>query len=134
MIDLHVDEFEREGWGRVYLHPYHGGKNQRWRVTKNGLASEYKGLRFDLYSEDAENIGGYTKQTNGQSKRLQDWDLILSCKISRCTSDRSSDSCIDKTEKGIYSVVQYVPLLATLWDLGSSIGYAAAGCTKVAEE
>ena len=44
------------------------------------------------------------------------------------------ESCINKVEAKIYSVVQWIPFISTLWDLGSSIGYAAAGCKEVAQE
>ena len=44
------------------------------------------------------------------------------------------ESCINKVEAKIYSVVRWIPFVSTLWDLGSSIGYAAAGCKEVAQE
>ena len=48
--------------------------------------------------------------------------------------EKKKQSCIDKTEAKIYSVIQYIPLISTVWDLGSSIGYAIAKCKDVAQE
>ena len=42
--------------------------------------------------------------------------------------------CINKTEAKIYSLVEWIPLISTLWDLFSSIGYAITGCHTVAQE
>ena len=30
VLDLHVDDFKRDGWGKLYLHPPHHGQNQQW--------------------------------------------------------------------------------------------------------
>ena len=43
-------------------------------------------------------------------------------------------SCVDETEAKIYSVVEWIPFISTIWDLFSSIAYAAAGCETVAQE
>ena len=46
----------------------------------------------------------------------------------------NAKSCINKTEAKIYSVVEWIPLISTLWDLFSSIGYDITGCHTVAQE
>ena len=48
--------------------------------------------------------------------------------------NKNRKSCINKTEAKIYSVVEWIPLISTLWDLFSSIGYAIVGCHTVAQD
>ena len=48
--------------------------------------------------------------------------------------EENAKSCINKTEAKIYSVFEWIPLISTLWDLFSSIGYAIAGCHTMAQE
>ena len=48
--------------------------------------------------------------------------------------EEEPESCVNETEAKIYSVIEWIPFLSTLWDLFSSIGYAIAGCESVAQE
>lgn len=77
--------------------------------------------------ENGASVGGY----QGNSNDNQKWIIAAAH-----ASDKhiSQPSCIDSTKEDIYSVVQWIPLVSSVWDLFSSVGYASAGCTSIAEE
>ena len=82
-------------------------------------------LRIDIYGQSSSNkakIGGY-RRTHGKNQK---WQFA--------GPSSGTASCANEVEEDIYSVVQWIPFVSTLWDLFSSIGYAAAGCTSIAEE
>eukprot|EP00092_Neocalanus_flemingeri_P024410 GFUD01026466.1.p1 GENE.GFUD01026466.1~~GFUD01026466.1.p1 ORF type:complete len:861 (-),score=144.54 GFUD01026466.1:72-2480(-) len=121
-IDLHKADFERYSWGRIYLGDCHGGENLKWKINEDELVSFYKDMRLDIYSRSNPKIGGYRRTNNDYQK----WTFS--------GPSSGTSSCVNEVEQDIYSVVQWIPFISTLWDLGSSIGYAAAGCTSIAEE
>ena len=47
---------------------------------------------------------------------------------------KSEKSCVDPGEQKAYNVIQWIPIISTLYNIGASIGYAAAGCHSVARE
>ena len=127
VLDLRMTDYERDGWGKIILHVYNAGPNQRWSIDDEFIISKYRQLRMDVFrgrTSKRSLVGGFPYTGNDNQK----WIVTV-----HQTSKKDS-SCLDETESDIYNVVQYIPLVGTLWDLFSSIGYASAGCTSVAEE
>ena len=127
VLDLRMTDYEREGWGKIILHIYNAGPNQRWSINDEFIISKYRQLRMDVFGGRTSKrslVGGFPYTGNDNQK----WIVTVH------QTSRKDLSCLDETESDIYNVVQYIPLVGTLWDLFSSIGYASAGCTSVAEE
>ncbi|CAH3175903.1 unnamed protein product, partial [Porites lobata] len=122
VLDLRMTDYEREGWGKIFLHVYNAGPNQRWNIDDEFIISKYRQLRMDVFGGRTSKrslVGGFPYTGNDNQK----WIFTV-----------SSSSCLDETESDIYNVVQYIPFVGTVWDIFSSIGYASAGCTSVAQE
>ena len=47
---------------------------------------------------------------------------------------KTEKSCVDPGEKKAYNVIQWIPLVSTLYSLGTSIYYGATGCHSAARE
>ena len=47
---------------------------------------------------------------------------------------KTEKSCVDPGEKKTYNVIQWIPLVSTLYSLGTSIYYGATGCHSAARE
>ncbi|XP_062977524.1 apolipoprotein F [Elgaria multicarinata webbii] len=47
---------------------------------------------------------------------------------------RRSTGCLSKKEEDVHSVVEWIPAVSTYYNLGSSIYYAAVGCTDLAKD
>ena len=47
---------------------------------------------------------------------------------------KTEKSCVDPGEKKAYNVIQWIPLISTLYSLGTSIYYGATGCHSAARE
>ena len=127
VLDLRMTDYEREGWGKIILHIYNAGPNQRWSINDEFIISKYRQLRMDVFGGRTSKrslVGGFPYTGNDNQK----WIVTVH------QTSRKDSSCLDETESDIYNVVQYIPLVGTFWDLFSSIGYASAGCTSVAEE
>ena len=127
VLDLRMTDFEREGWGKIILYVYNAGPNQRWNINDEFIISKYRQLRMDVFGGRTSKrslVGGFPYTGNDNQK----WIVTVH------QTSRKDSSCLDETESDIYNVVQYIPLVGTFWDLFSSIGYASAGCTSVAEE
>ena len=121
VVDLHTDQYNENSKGSVYLHSFHGRDNQVWILDGGKICSKYKGACVDAFWDELK--GAPTDNHNSQKWIVFDPNQVIEPK-----------SCADKTEEDINSVVQWIPLVSTVWDLGASIGYAAAGCKNVAEE
>ena len=104
---------------------------QRWMFDKDHYVYP-QGEGFQLRTVSAKNtiIYGYSIPGLAPSGGLQ----MFSPKEAEKQQKEVKESCINKVEAKIYSVIQWIPFISTLWDLGSSIGYAAAGCKEVAQE
>ena len=125
VLDLRMTDYEREGWGKIILYVYNAGPNQRWSINDEFIISKYRQLRMDVFGGRTSKrslVGGFPYTGNDNQK----WIVTV--------HQTSDSSCLDETESDIYNVVQYIPFVGTVWDLFSSIGYASAGCTSVAEE
>ena len=125
VLDLRMTDYEREGWGRIILHVYNAGPNQRWSINDEFIISKYRQLRMDVFDGRTSKrslVGGFPYTGNDNQK----WIVTV--------HQTSDSSCLDETESDIYNVVQYIPFVGTVWDIFSSIGYASAGCTSVAQE
>ena len=125
VLDLHMNNFRENGWGKVYLFTYNGGNNQKWKIDMNNIISEYDNLYLDVKDDSTNSgapVGGYPSNGNAN----QQWIIT--------TPNYMKTNCIDETEEKIHNVVQWIPVLSTAWDLYSSIGYAATGCNDVAEK
>ena len=128
VLDLRMTDYEREGWGKIILHVYNAGPNQGWSINDEFIISKYRQLRMDVFrgrTSARSLVGGYPYTGNDNQR----WIVTV-----HQTQSRKDSSCLDETESDIYNVVQYVPLVGTLWDQFSAIGYASAGCTSVADE
>lgn len=122
VLDLRMTDYEREGWGKIFLHVYNAGPNQRWNIDDEFIISKYRQLRMDVFGGRTSKrslVGGFPYTGNDNQK----WIFTV-----------SSSNCLHETESDIYNVVQYIPVVGTVWDIFSSIGYASAGCTSVAQE
>ena len=127
VLDLRMTDYEREGWGRIILHVYNAGPNQRWSINDEFIISKYRQLRMAVFggrTSKGSLVGGFLYTGNDNQKWI----------VTAHQTSRKDSSCLDETESDIYNVVQYIPLVGTLWDLFSSIGYASAGCTSLAQE
>ena len=125
VLDLRMTDYEREGWGKIFLHVYNAGPNQRWNIDDEFIISKYRQLRMDVFGGRTSKrslVGGFPYTGNDNQK----WIVTV--------HQTSDSSCLDETESDIYNVVQYIPFVGTVWDIFSSIGYASAGCTSVAQE
>ena len=125
VLDLRMTDYEREGWGKIFLHFYNAGPNQRWNIDDEFIISKYRQLRMDVFGGRTSKrslVGGFPYTGNDNQK----WIVTV--------HQTSDSSCLDETESDIYNVVQYIPFVGTVWDIFSSIGYASAGCTSVAQE
>jgi len=82
VLDFHWGDFERNDWGKVYLHnDFHGGHNQRWQMLRNGeivckgFANQVRhDLRLDVFESSIDNgarVGVY--HANGQKN--QAWTI-----------------------------------------------------------
>ena len=45
VLELHKSDYEREGWGKVYLSHKHEESNQIWTVIQDEIECNYRGLR-----------------------------------------------------------------------------------------
>ena len=132
VIDFHMRDFEKSAdrWGKIYLHPYHGGDNQQWSFDGSHLLSYHNELPLNIHGGKISNeakIGCYKKR--GKYSHNELWTLSAPMKPSS-----NAKGCGNKVEQDIYSVVQWIPFLSTLWDAISGIAYASANCLSVAEE
>ena len=82
VIDLHMADFNRHGWGKIYLHEWNEGSNQKWRLEGDRLISHFKNLHLDIYGGKRENgtgVGGYpNKAQNGHNQK---WMLSTDLKF-----------------------------------------------------
>lgn len=65
VLDLHVNDYYRDGWGKIYLHPFNNGTNQKWHLKGDRIVSLFKNLHLDIYANDTNNgasVGGYQKK------------------------------------------------------------------------
>ena len=127
---MDIANFDSYGWTKVSLQTYDGGNNQIWNIDGDRVICDFQQYHLGVLHASQENgasVGGY----QGNSNDNQKWIIAAAH-----ASDKhiSQSSCIDSTEEDIYSVVQWIPLVSSVWDLFSSIGYASAGCTSIAEE
>lgn len=130
VLSLDIVNFDSYGWTKVSLQTYDGGNNQIWNIDGDRVICDFQQYHLDVLHASQENgasVGGY----QGNSNDNQKWIIVAAH-----ASDKhiSQSSCIDSTEEDIYIVVQCIPLVSSVWDLFSSIGYASAGCTSIAEE
>jgi len=104
----------------VSLLPFADEDYQRWRYVYKEMASAHYGARL--------NAGGPTLEQM-RAKRIDyyysEFELI---------SFSNQKGCGDKVEKAIYSVVEWIPGLSSLWDAFSASIYTITGCSSVAQE
>ena len=125
VMDLNVFNFNSDGTcGNVYLHSFHGGNNQRWYSEADRLVTFHKHLAL---SHGYPEVGGCIVDAHPN----QAWNLFIP---NQASATAPKPSCANKIEQKIYNVVQWIPFVSTLWDLGASIGYGVAGCSSVAEK
>jgi hypothetical protein len=125
IMDLNVLNYDADGtWGNVYLHSFNGGNNQRWYSEADKLVTFHKNLAMSLRNSE---IGGCALDACPN----QLWNLFIP---SQTSAEAPKPSCANKIEQKIYNVVQWIPFVSTIWDLGTSIGYGVAGCSSVAKE
>lgn len=43
-------------------------------------------------------------------------------------------SCINKSEERVYNVVEWIPAVSTLYNLGTAVYYASVNCSETAKE
>jgi hypothetical protein len=112
VVDLFMVDYVAGEWKEVTLAEYYGGDDQKWRMEADLILSFYRNVALD----------GYYSQVGCRQKNYaecQKWIVF--------SPDASRTSCADDIEEAIYDVIQWFPFLSTLWDIFSSIGYAAAG-------
>ncbi|XP_066564683.1 uncharacterized protein apof [Amia ocellicauda] len=54
--------------------------------------------------------------------------------IGRRARRSSQTECTDQTEEKVYSVVEWIPAVSTLYNLGTAVYYAAVNCSDTAKE
>ena len=63
-------DYRNDSWGKVYLHEFNNGFNQKWSLKGNELACkgfrdrQYSDLRLDVHGNDTKNgakVGVYKK-------------------------------------------------------------------------
>ncbi|KAL6111540.1 apof [Pungitius sinensis] len=144
-------------------HSKHEGRCEGWtRVSGTALTgTAAEGARGDL--EEAlgacERLGalcaGVTSSgplqpgeysgvlTNG-SRVLPSEFPASECWIRRCGAEEGASgrrvsrstrgSCINKSEERVYNVVEWIPAVSTLYNLGTAVYYASVNCSETAKE
>ncbi len=121
VLDLHADTYNSDGKGRVYLHAIHGRDNQKWVFEGEHIVSKHKNAYIDGHWSQP-----YGYKLDGSS--TQRWTVFEPRLIV------TPESCGDKLEEDINKVVQWIPLVSTIWDLSASIAYGIKGCQSMAKE
>ncbi len=141
----------------VYQHSEYKGKASKHcsdvadlrKTDMNDMISSIK-LDCDFCSvivyEDVRFQGKYKSFSGDVSLLSGGWnDVVSSIQIrpwkmeniegtTKTIEGQGTKSCVDEGERKAYNVIQWIPLVSTLYDLGSSIYYGAAGCDSVAKE
>ena len=63
VLEIDMNEYKTNNFGKVYLNSFHGGNNQRQKWEGDDLSSKYKQLRLDIKGSDTADeatVGGYT--------------------------------------------------------------------------
>ena len=81
VLDLNWHDYQRTGWGKVYLHTdFHGGWNQRWQFLNGEIACkgtqhrELPNLRLDVHGAGTRN-GSKVGVHPRNSAQNQKWTL-----------------------------------------------------------
>lgn len=61
-------------------------------------------------------------------------DEALSASLDRRAKRSSQRDCVDKQEQRIYNVVEWIPAVSTLYNLGTAVYYASVNCSQTAKE
>ena len=85
----------------------------------------YKG-DYKAYSGKVSYIGDHWND-EFSSLQIRPWKLENYAR-------QTEQSCVDPGEKKAHNVIQWIPIISTLYNLGTSIYYGAVGCHKVAQE
>ena len=78
MLDFHWSDYNKHGWGKVYLHEFNGGANQRWEIQGREMACKHKNnLRLDVHWGHRHNgaeVG--VQKRNGSASQTFDLKMI----------------------------------------------------------
>ncbi|XP_041639204.1 uncharacterized protein apof [Cheilinus undulatus] len=61
-------------------------------------------------------------------------DVFIPAGSSGRTKRSPQRSCINKSEERVYSVVEWIPAVSTLYNLGTAVYYASVNCSETAKE
>ena len=74
-LQIHVSEYERFGWGKVYISPKRSGNNYLWNFEANQLSFEYKNLKLDIKNNPTYDVA--VSPGHGNGIKYQKWSLTL---------------------------------------------------------
>ncbi|XP_032370313.1 uncharacterized protein apof isoform X2 [Etheostoma spectabile] len=60
--------------------------------------------------------------------------VLTSTALGRRVKRSTQRSCINKSEERVYSVMEWIPAVSTLYNLGTAVYYASVNCTETAKE
>ncbi|XP_034389379.1 uncharacterized protein apof [Cyclopterus lumpus] len=63
-----------------------------------------------------------------------DEDVLTSAASGRRVRRSPQRSCINKSEERVYNVVEWIPAVSTLYNLGTAVYYASVNCSETAKE
>ena len=91
VLDFHWSDYQKNSWGKVYLHNENGGLNQRWSLRGEEIICRYgqhQNLRLllDVHSSSTQNGAkvGCTTSTGGDNQK---W-IIQNCGSKIGTGDK----------------------------------------------
>ncbi|XP_051271778.1 uncharacterized protein apof [Dicentrarchus labrax] len=61
-------------------------------------------------------------------------DVLISTASGRRMKRSPQRSCINKSEERVYNVVEWIPAVSTLYNLGTAVYYASVNCSETAKE
>ena len=71
-------DLNKHGWGKVYLHEFNGGANQRWEIRGREIACKHQeNLRLDVHNSKKHNgaeVGVFKR--NGTAAQTFDVKMI----------------------------------------------------------
>ncbi|XP_041836697.1 uncharacterized protein LOC121637044 isoform X1 [Melanotaenia boesemani] len=61
-------------------------------------------------------------------------DVLIPTALGQRMKRSSQRNCVDENEEQVYSVVEWIPIVSTLYSLGTAVYYASINCKETAKE
>jgi hypothetical protein len=129
-----------------YEHSHFQGKSVRycedveyvdstWNDKFSSLVVDCEDYNCSVLVYEHKNFRGNQRSLRGRVESLgRYWNDRISSLQIRPWKLEVHESCINEEEKKAHNVLQWIPVMSTLYNLATAIYYGAVGCSNVAQE